>query len=212
MAVARTNEASAFSTVRSPMPSLSAQEGIRPLPSDGSSFYYYVNAVRVQLTPSLEWISVQFVSPDPTVQAAALRDSIAGPPGRLRRNPDPQLTLVPLDPGLTVDQLISGINVLRSRPADFVLVNPVFETGNSLMIVTDEFIASFPAEKGKEEIGQINLSNGVEIVEPVIGQYNTFVLKVTPRTHLDALAMANLYQETHTAVSAAPNFLRLMEN
>lgn len=80
------------------------------------------------------------------------------------------------------------------------------------MIVTDEFIASFPAEKGKEEIGQINLSNGVEIVEPVIGQYNTFVLKVTPRTHLDALAMANLYQETHTAVSAAPNFLRLMEN
>src|SRR6185503_18810253 len=45
--------------------------------------------------------------------------------------------------------------------------------------------------------------------EPILGQANTFVLRVLPESQLDALAMANLYQESGTAISAAPNFVRI---
>jgi hypothetical protein len=51
----------------------------------------------------------------------------------------------------------------------------------------------------------------VEIVEPILGQANTFVLRVTDQADLDTLAMANLYQESGVATSAAPNFVRILK-
>lgn len=50
---------------------------------------------------------------------------------------------------------------------------------------------------------------GVELVEPILGQENTFVLRVTRNADLDALSMANMYQESNIAVYAAPNFIRI---
>ncbi len=185
------------------------QGGPQPLPVDGSSFYYYAEGVRIQLTPSLSWIAVKFASDDLAEQSAALQGSIAGPLDQARRLPNPVLTLLPVRQGLTTQQLIEGINSLRANRSSFLQVNPVFQSGNAEMVLTDEFIAAFPTEKGKEEISALNSSHGVETVESVLGQENTFVLRVTTHAHLDALGMANLYQEEGLALYAAPNFLRI---
>ena len=61
-----------------------------------------------------------------------------------------------------------------------------------------------------EEIDAINSSYGVEMVEPILGQENTFVLRVSPSSKVDLLSMANLYQESGAATHAAPNFVRII--
>jgi len=100
---------------------------------------------------------------------------------------------------------------LRADRSSFRQVNPVFQTSDAQLIITDQFIATFSAEKEKEEIDQINSAHGVEIVEPILGQANTFVLRVTEKADLDTLSMANLYQESGIATSAAPNFVRILK-
>jgi hypothetical protein len=185
------------------------QEAAHPLPLDASLFYYYTDGVRIQLTPSAKWISVKFGSDNPAEQSAALQDSIVDPLGQTRPIPLPELTLLPLRKGLTTEKLLQGIESLRADQSVFLQVNPVFQTADAEMILTDEFIASFPAEKEMQEIDTINLSHGVEIVEPVLGQANTFILRVTETATLDVLSMANLYQESGLAVYAAPNFIRI---
>ena len=79
------------------------------------------------------------------------------------------------------------------------------------MIVTDEFIATFPAETGKEDLQAINSLQHVEIVESIMGQANTYVLRVTEESELDALSMANLYRESGWALESAHNFTRILK-
>jgi hypothetical protein len=191
--------------------SSSNQEGIHPLPLDGSSFYYYADGVRIKLTPSLKWISVNFVNDTPAEQSTAIKGSIVNPLEQVRQIPMPKLTLLPLQNGLTTETLIQGINSLRADRTNFLQVNPVFQAGDTEMIMTDEFIVSFPADKERMEIDAINSSHGVEIVEPILGQANTFILRVTEKADLDALSMSNLYQEANVAIYASPNFLRITQ-
>jgi hypothetical protein len=174
--------------------------------------YYYADGNRIQLTPSLDWVSVEFVSTDPAAQSAALQNyvNLVGSLDQARQFPNPKLNLLLLKKGLTVKTLIQGINSLRANTASFQQVNPVFQTGDAEMVITDEFIATFPAGKSMEEINAVNSSNGVEMVEPILGQENTFVLRVLPTTRVDSLTMANLYQESGTAIHAAPNFVRIL--
>ena len=201
-------------TAKTVIPSESAidQPGIKPLVADGSSFYYYVDGNRVQLIPSLDWVSVKFANNDPAAQSAALQNygTLVGTLDQASQLPNPKLTLLPLKKGLTVKTLIQGINSLRANAASFLQVNPVFQTEDAEMVITDEFIATFPAGKSMSEINAVNSSNGVEMVEPILGQENTFVLRVLPTTRVDSLMMANLYQESGIAVSAAPNFVRIL--
>ena len=199
--------ASTSSSTRSSLPG--DERAIEPLPLDGSSLYYYSEGVRFQLTPSLSWIAVKFAHDDPAEQSASLQGSIAGPLNEARKLANPALTLLPVQKGVTAEQLIEGINSLRARQSSFLLVNPVFQSGDAQMILSDEFIAGFSAEKGKSAIDAINSSHGVEVVGPILGQENTFVLRVVSGARLDALAMANLYREQGLALSASPNFLRM---
>ena len=193
--------------------SINEQTGIQPLAADGSSLYYYVEGKRTVLTPSLKWISVRFASDNPTEQSAALQEfgALVGAPDQMRQIPNPKLTLLPLQQGLTVQTLSQGINALRAKSASFMQVNPVFQTEDAEMTITDEFIATFPAGKSRGEINTINSSYGVEIVEPILGQGNTFILRVLPANKVDALAMANQYQESGAATQAAPNFVRILK-
>jgi hypothetical protein len=187
------------------------QNGVQPLAAGGGSFYYYVGGQRMALQPSLKWVSVKFASTDINKQSAALR-SAATPLGALdqaRHIPSPELTLLPVQPGTSVDALIQGINSMRAAPSSFVAANPVFQTADAELIISDQFVATFPAGESLDEINALNSSYGTEIVEPILGQENTFVLRVPPESQLDALAMANLYQESGAAVSAAPNFVRI---
>ena len=189
--------------------SLIDKAGIRPLPSDGNSFYYYANGNRIPLTLSLKWIAVKFVSDDSTKQASALKNSITGPLDQAHQISQLKLTILPLQEGLTIQTLVEGINSLRANAADFLQVNPVFQTEDAKMTLTDEFIVTFPAGTSMEEIDAINLSYGVEIVDPILGQENTFVLRATVNARRDTLSLANLYQESGVAIYSAPNFVRI---
>jgi hypothetical protein len=183
--------------------------GIQPLPSDGNSFYYYASGNRIPLTLSLKWMAVKFVSDDSKKQANALINSIAGPLSQAHQIPQLKLAILPLQDGLTIQTLVNGINSLRANATDFLQVNPVFQTEDAEMTLTDEFIVTFPAGKSMEEIEAINLSYGVEIVDPILGQENTFVLRATVNARRDTLSLANLYQESGVAIYSAPNFVRI---
>jgi hypothetical protein len=183
--------------------------GIQPLPSGDDSFYYYAGSNRIMLTLSLKWMAVKFTSDDAAKQSIALKNSIAGPFEQAYQIPQLKLTILPLQDGLTIKTLVDGINLLRANAADFLQVNPVFQTADAEMTLTDEFIATFPADASMEEIKAINSSYGVEIVDPILGQDNTFVLRATVDAKRDTLSLANLYQESGAAISSAPNFVRI---
>jgi subtilisin family serine protease len=191
----------------------SAPEGIQALAADGASFYYYADGQRISLQPSLKWVSVKFVSTETAKQSSVLQNSATslGSLDQARHIPTPELTLLPVQAGTTVQSLTQSINAMRATPSSFQAVNPVFQMDDVEMVPTDQFIATFPAEKSLEEINALNASLGAEIVEPLLGQENTFVLKVLPAAGSDALAMANFYQESGAALNAAPNFVRITQ-
>ncbi|MEO7839260.1 MAG: hypothetical protein ABIU06_07910, partial [Anaerolineales bacterium] len=142
-----------------------AHGGIQLMAENGSSFYYYADGDRIPLAPSLEWMSVKFASDDPSKRSIALNNSIAGSLDQARQIPNPELTLLPLRKGLTIQALVQDINSLRTNTRVFLQVNPVFQTYDAEMAITDEFIATFPLERNMEEINAINTSYGVELVE-----------------------------------------------
>jgi len=204
------NEIQATQTAIFPLASVDRAE-VRLSRSGEDPFYYYVGGVRTPLALSMQWIAVKFASPDPKDQSAAMQNSILGPLEQAQPSPVPELTLLPLQDNLSRKAIAEGINTMRQDRSSFLQVNPVFQTDDAQLIITDQFIATFSAEKEKEEIDQINSSHGVEILEPILGQVNTFVLKVTEKADLDTLSMANLYQESGIATSAAPNFVRILK-
>jgi hypothetical protein len=198
-------------TASSPVPRAAHAE-VRLSRPGAESFYYYAEGARIPLTLSLKWIAVKFSSTDSGKQSAALQGSQVGSLEQARQIPAPELTLLPLQEGLSTEILRQEINRLRADRSSFLQVNPVFQAEDVEMIITDEFIATFSAEKEKEAIDKLNSAHGVEIVEPILGQANTFLLRVTEKADLDSLSMANLYQESGIATSAAPNFVRVLQN
>jgi hypothetical protein len=200
-------------TTQTTNPSFGAQDqtNFQLLPLDGGSFYYYAGGDRIPLRPSLQWIAVKFASAEAAEQSAALEDSIVEAQAQAQELPTPGWVLLPVRESTTAQALIEGINSLRADRPAFRQVNPVFQTDDAMMIVTDQFIATFPAEQAKEDTEAINASHDVEIVEPLSGLANTYVLQVTDEAGMDALSMANLYQESGLAVDAAPNFIRIVQ-
>lgn len=186
--------------------------GMQPLNENGSSLYYYVDGQRVYLTPSLEWVSVKFVNEDKTKQEAVTGkfsntvDSLDG----ARAVPHLGLTLLPVKDGISSKTFVQGVNAMRSDRGSFSQVNPVYSYGKVDMVVSDEFVAAFRPETSMAEIEAFNAAYGVELVSPIIGQANTFVLRITSESSLDALAMANQYHESGFVLFAAPNFVRLV--
>ncbi|GAB4506606.1 MAG: hypothetical protein Fur0017_28590 [Anaerolineales bacterium] len=185
---------------------------MQPLNENGSSLYYYVDGQRVYLTPSLEWVSVKFVNEDKTKQEAVTGkfsntvDSLDG----ARAVPHLGLTLLPVKDGISSKTFVQGVNAMRSDRGSFSQVNPVYSYGKVDMVVSDEFVAAFRPETSMAEIEAFNAAYGVELVSPIIGQANTFVLRITSESSLDALAMANQYHESGFVLFAAPNFVRLV--
>ena len=101
---------------------------------------------------------MKFASDDQMVQSTALQNygAMVGPLEQARQIPNPKLTLLPLQEGLINRTLVQGINSLRINTASFLQVNPVFQTEDAEMAITNEFIATFPAGKSMKEIDAIN--------------------------------------------------------
>ena len=188
---------------------LGSETSISSQAADASSFYYYSEGKRIQLTPSLSWVAVKFASDDPGAQSAAVGNSsvLLGSIEQERKITPSSLSLLPLSAGVTEKTLRDGIHALRADAA-FTLVNPVFQTSDAEMAISDEFVVTFPAGMGMDEINAVNASNGVEMVDAILGQENTFVLRVTGGA--DLLETANKYQESGIAIHSAPNFIRIV--
>ncbi|MBI3160912.1 MAG: S8 family serine peptidase [Chloroflexi bacterium] len=163
-------------------------------------YYYYADGHRITLTPSQSWVSVTFTSDDETEQSAAL-----GSTEGARLFPLLRLALLP-----NVKESAATVDSLRASKA-VSQISPVFQTADAEMVITDEFIVTFPANTGMDKINAINASYGVEIVSEVLGQENTFVLRATDKAQLDLLSLANRYQESGAAIHSAPNFVRIFQ-
>jgi thermitase len=192
-------------------PTFTPGTGGNPLDANGSSFYYYVDGVRAPLTLSTEWVSVEFASNEEQEQAAALSGfnaTVATEDGIVELS-HTGFALVPMRDGVHGSSVVAGVNSMRAEQGDFVQVNPVFQVGDTEMVVTDKFIVTFPGGMTATGINGLNAIHGVEMVEPILGQPNTFVLRVTETSPFDALGMANYYVESGSALTAAPDFSRV---
>ncbi|MBK8783931.1 MAG: hypothetical protein IPO22_19555 [Anaerolineales bacterium] len=191
-------------------PSTTPAEPSQTIPAV-TEYYYYLDGARVELTPSFEWIVVKFASADPAVREDVLTGygSPLGSLDQARDIPSLGITILPLQTGLSPRAHTELMEKMRGDKINFLLVNPLFYTADAEMAVGDEFIATFPPGKSRTEIDEANAAHGVELVQPILGQENTFVLRVTGSAELDALSMANLYQESGITLQAAPNFIRI---
>ncbi len=186
--------------------------GIQKIASDGSSLYYYEKGERIQLTPSLNWITIKFSTDDVTVQNDALQniESLANTEQKNQLS-DTEVILLPLRSGLSIDSLISNINLLRINSDVYSQVNPVFVMDGVEKAITDKFIVTFPADKNLEDINTINSSMGVTIDSIDDQNTNTYVLLISPNSQYDSLMMANMYYEDGYADEAMPLFIEIME-
>ena len=186
--------------------------GIQKIASDGSSLYYYKKGDRIQLTPSLDWMTIKFSTDDVTIQSDALQniESLANTQQKIQIS-DTKIILLPLRSGLSIDSLISNINLLRINSDVYSQVNPVLVIDGVEKAITDKFIATFPADKSLEDINTINSSMGVTIDSIDDQNTITFVLLISPTSQYDSIMMANMYYENGYADEAMPLFIEIME-
>jgi hypothetical protein len=117
------------------------------------------------------------------------------------------LWLIELKTPVQPDELSLLARRLASHPA-VEFAAPVFASSNEELVLLDEFIVKFKENVSELDILRLNAANSVIVARrgPLPG---TFVLKVTPRSKLNALEMANLYYEQGVVVYSQPNFIRL---
>ncbi len=194
---------------------VSAQPKTPEVPSQPSMvvepYYYYLDGERVPLIPSLEWISVLYTTADPSERTGILQKyaNLLGPLDQVRSIPMPEISLLPLPVGITLQEFTELLAAMRNDRTSFSQANPLFDAVGVEMVISDEFIATFPDETSQSEIDEINSAHSVELIKPVSGQENTYILRVAEGAVLDTLSMANLYQENGIVLHAAPNFIRL---
>jgi subtilisin family serine protease len=95
---------------------------------------------------------------------------------------------------------------VRAISPEAIVGHPFFAEDHDLpMIVTSEFVVRFEPEVSAGEVEEFNRTNGVEIVEVNPHVENQYLLRATGG--VNALEMANRYQESGLAVFSQPNFL-----
>ncbi len=75
-------------------------------------------------------------------------------------------------------------------------------------VVSDEFVVRFRPEVSEKQVSGLNQENGVSVVRKDPFIKNQYLLRVGEGSPLDALSMANRYQEGNLALFAHPNFWR----
>lgn len=176
--------------------------------------YYYANGKKIPVVVSLDRIGV--IAKDPASAANVRRvESLVSPLGLdLTQELSGGMLILRLRQSTNRAGVLKLVRELRKQGVDS-LVNAGLvvhaENDNNPSIVTDEFIAQFKPNVGKEQIDAFNAANGVAIVrrEPFV--QNQFLLRVTESSLLDALRMANRYQENQLVMFAHPNFWSIFE-
>lgn len=169
-------------------------------PQQTSESYYYSDGGRIELKPSADWVAVRYANPNQQTQPAAGLQAIDFTARRDLTNN--RVSLLPIREKLTANQRAPLFAGLAAMP-EIELVAPVFSSHGALMIVTDEFIASFIEGLPVSEIDSINQNHGVETVRLLRPNTNTWVLRVKGS---DALATANTYHGLAKSGLRPPRF------
>ncbi|MBX2929108.1 MAG: S8 family serine peptidase [Saprospiraceae bacterium] len=108
-------------------------------------------------------------------------------------------------------ELAERARVIKGSNAKlFADVGLVVEAGSPedphTMLVSDRFIARFRANVSRAQIDAFNRRNNVEMVDPDRFVRNQYHLRVTRASGVDALRMANLYEDNDLVEFAHPDF------
>lgn len=171
-----------------------------------NSFYYY-EGKKIPLTPSLNKQAVHFDNP-PTEQMQNRLATVMGRGVGLVGGEDLGNGIVLYERAPTSLPLNASAVASTNLSAKELAV---FDAPNqSLLIVTDEFIARFKSQVSRPQIEEFNRQNGVRIVRENEYEPNAFVLSVPHSSRVDAVKMANRYQESDLVDYAHPNFTRIV--
>jgi len=100
----------------------------------------------------------------------------------------------------------------RIEQSDLIAyTRPVYYRGESLIVVTDEFIVQFRPETTEAEIAALHEANNVAVVERIDFVADTFLLRHLRPEDESTLRVANRYYESGLAVYAEPNFIYVAE-
>ena len=174
--------------------------------------FYYSHERQIPLTVSTEKIGLYFPKDvDPAVidaVVAADADLVAVE----QRETGPELRLVRLREGFTVDGVLAKVSACA--PVDGVqYASPVFVSASGKeSLLTGTFMVSFEPDVSDEAIDAMNAENGVEVVrvktykQDIPPRYLLRAATNDPRAFLDTV---NRYYEDARTRYAVPNFHRL---
>ncbi|MBK8027730.1 MAG: S8 family serine peptidase [Chloroflexi bacterium] len=179
--------------------------------------YYFALGEQIPLRVSTRYVAVGSVDRGRTADA----EGIGAVTSQLAQSFDALRTeALPLQPGLLAGldftlmpttgvgsdaEALSLVGSLRTAVDPARWVNPVFERDGALLILTDEFVATFPVGTPGDLVEAYHAANGVSIVRQI--GTNVYVLRVGPG--VDALTMANRYHTGGVALHAEPNWALL---
>lgn len=184
----------------------------------GGQRYYYYEGNRIPLTIEPGVVAVRFAATAESVRATALSRMLQSSDiSQLVQNDELSYTLVFFESSAQAQTSIQRLNQIEQFGAEVLWVNPVFTVPGGLAVLTDEFIARFPTSWSIDQIRAYNSSMGVETVSALLSNDNTYLLRVSPAQNesgqqwIDALTMANYYQESGQVLYAEPNFSNHLE-
>jgi hypothetical protein len=169
--------------------------------------YYYFQGKKIHVDPT----SRIAVRPLQGVEASDVFKTVLGPSVRFSTTQleEHRLWLVDLHALLKPADLLLASRRFASHPG-VEFAAPVFSTATEELVLLDEFIVKFKESVRDVEIARFNAANSVIVARKGPGP-DTLVLKVTARSKLNALEMANLYYEQGVTVYSQPNFLRVSQ-
>ncbi len=166
--------------------------------------FYFSDGDRINLEISPDWVAVRLREPGAKTTGLSFPAEIAA--DRRRNLSKHRLMMLPILDRLSGEGRQALFSELQSM-SEVELVSPVYRSQGALMIVTDEFVASFKAGISAAEIDRINREHGVQIVKRLSRSENTFVLRTSDGV---ALSAANQFHEMYEIEYAHPDFVRVM--
>lgn len=171
--------------------------------------YYYANGERIPLEIMPDMIAVQFARPEAIAQAQTrFGELVDGAPVYAPAAfAGDTFVLLPTTSASAGAAERLAQSVETARDLSVAWSNPVYRLAEFDLVVTDEFIAGFASGTPRSAVDEYNARNGVQIVSTV--SPDVYVLRVNPGSGVDALTMANRYEEEDVALYGEPNFYTL---
>ena len=167
--------------------------------------YIYSNGQKLPLEISKEKISIKFKSGilDSEIDILLSKQTVLGERKPLRTASGQNFFTIGLKSQADIQQLLQN---LRQKP-EVEIVNPVYSVGGVEAIPYDHFVVRFKPTVTTAEIEALNTLNNVETVRVSTATSNLYTLRVTGKSDLSVLEMANLYYESLPTDWSVPDMI-----